>query len=234
MTLQFRHPTSSDRQLIVGRTGSGKTVAACYSLSQRNYRSAPWLVFNHKCTALIDNIEGAQHVDLDYMPKKPGIYVYHPVPENDDDAVTALLWKVYARGNTGVYYDETTMLNPRDPANRALLTQGREKKIPMIMASQRPVGLSRSTITESDFIQVFQLTDNDDIKRMTEIIPVDLKELMKTKVNEPPKLGEYFSIWYDVKKNQLFRLVPAPTEEKILDIFNKTLQPEVKQRRIFL
>lgn len=231
--MQYRFPTSADRQTVCGRTGSGKTVAACWNLSNRNFRSAPWLVFNHKHTALIDNIEGAQHVDLGYMPKKPGLYVYHPVPENDDEEVTKLLWKVYARGNTGVYCDETTMINPRDPAMRALLTQGREKKIPMIMATQRPVGLSRYAISEADFFQVFQMTDDKDIERVREFIPLDLKYWMKTRANEQPRLGAYHSLWYDVKQNYLFRMAPVPTEQKILEIFDSALNQQNKTRRIF-
>jgi hypothetical protein len=231
----YRLPTSSDRTLFVGRTGSGKTVAACWCLSQSNFRSAPWLVFNHKNTRLIDSIEGAEFVDLDYLPKKPGIYIYHPIPDVDDDAVTRLLWHVYQRGNMGVYYDEGMMINPRDPANKALLTQGREKRIPMITASQRPVGLARNVITEADFIQSFQLTDDDDIKRIREIVPFDMREYMKTRANEAPKLGEYYSLWYDVKRNVLLRISPVEGgEERILSDFRNALKPAEKRRRIFL
>lgn len=232
--MKYVFPTSADRQLITGRTGSGKSVAACWNLSNRNFRSAPWLVFNHKRTALIDNIEGAEYVGLDYMPKKPGIYVYHPRPEIDDDALTSLLWKVYGRGNAGVYFDETLMVNPRDLAMRSLLTQGREKRIPMIMATQRPVGLSRYAISESDFFQVFQLTDDRDIDRIREIVPIDLRYWIKTKANEEPKLGAYHSLWYDVKRNRLFRMAPVPSEEKILETFQKALNPPDNRRRIFL
>lgn len=232
---QYRLPTSADRTLYVGRTGSGKTVAACWCLSKQNYRSAPWLVFNHKGTALIDSIEGAEHVGLDYVPKKPGIYVYHPIPDVDDESITRLLWKVYARGNMGVFYDEGTMINARDPANKALLTQGREKRIPMITASQRPVGLARNVISEADFIQAFQLTDDDDLKRIREIVPFDMRVYMKTTANQPPMLGEYYSLWYDVKKNVLLRVAPVEGGEKrILEDFKNALQPVETRRRIFL
>jgi hypothetical protein len=192
-------------------------------------------VFNHKATALIDNIEGAEFVGLDYLPKKPGIYIYHPIPDVDDDAMTRLLWRVYQRGNMGIFYDEGTMINARDPANKALLTQGREKRIPMITASQRPVGLARNVITEADFIQTFQLTDDDDIKRIREIVPFDMREYMKTKANEEPKLGQFYSLWYDVKKNVLLRIAPVEGgEERILEDFRNALQPVDNRRRIFL
>lgn len=232
--MDFRFPTSAHRQFICGRTGSGKTVAACWNLLHRNFRSAPWIVLNHKNTALIDNIEGAEHVDLDFQPKKPGIYIYNPVPENDDDAVTKLLWRTHRRGNTGVYVDEGYMLNARDPAMRALQTQGREKKIPVIMVTQRPVALSRFCISEADFFQVFQLNDDDDIKRVRSFVPFDLKYYMKTEANEVPKLGAHSSVWYDVSRNYLVKMAPVPTEDKISQGFYEALAPKETRKKIFL
>ena len=234
MDVQFRFPDSSHRQFICGRTGSGKTVAACWNLLHRNFRSAPWIVLNHKGTALIDDIEGAEHVDLDFYPKKPGIYIYHPVPENDDEYVTKLFWKMLARGNVGLYEDEGYMINARDPGQRALLTQGREKKIPIIIATQRPVALSRFAVSEADFFQVFQLNDDEDIKRVRGFIPFDLKYWMKTEANEVPKLGQHCSIWYDVSRNNLVKLEPVPPESKILEKFYEALKPQESRKRIFI
>lgn len=236
---QFRFPDSSQRQFICGRTGSGKTVAATWNLLHRNFRTAPWVIFNHKNTALIDNLdfgenEGAQHVDLDFVPKKPGLYIYNPVPVNDDDAVTDLMWKIHRRGNTGLYVDEGYMLNPRDPAMRALQTQGREKKIPVIMVTQRPVSLSRFAVSEADFIQVFQLNDLEDIKRVKSFVPFDLQEWMKTEANEEPKLGTHCSIWYDVSRNMLVKMNPVPSEDQILDKFYDALTPKESRKTIFL
>lgn len=232
--MEFQFPTSAHRQFICGRTGSGKTVAACWNLLHRNFMSAPWIILNHKRTSLIDNIEGAHHVDLDFMPKKPGIYIYHPLPEDDNVAVTALLWKAHAKGNTGVYVDEGYMLDPRDPAMRALQTQGREKRIPVIMVTQRPIQLSRFCISEADYFQVFQLNDIEDIKRVKGFIPLDLADLMKTEANAEPKLGAYHSIWYDVSRNYLVRMAPAPREEELLAAFYERLKPKEGRRRIFL
>jgi hypothetical protein len=231
--MEFRFPTSAHRQFICGRTGSGKTVAACWNLLYRNFRSAPWVILNHKRTELIDSIEGAQHVDLDFVPKKPGLYVYHPIPETDDDDVSALLWKIWARGNTGVYVDEGYSLDERDPAMRALQTQGREKKIPVIICTQRPVKLSRFCISEADFFQIFQLNDIEDIKRVKGFVPFNLQEWMKTEANQEPKLGAYHSIWYDVSRNYLVRLGPAPSESHLLGAFRDALEPIQKRRTIF-
>jgi hypothetical protein len=232
--MDFRFPTSAHRQFICGKTGSGKTVAACWNLSNRNFLSAPWVILNHKRTELIDSIEGAQFVDLDFVPKKPGLYIYHPLPEQDDLDVTKLLWAVHRRGNTGVYVDEGYMLNARDPAMRALQTQGREKRIPVIMVTQRPVQLSRFCISEADFFQIFQLNDIEDIRRVKGFVPFNLEYYMKTEPNEPPKLGEYSSIWYDVSRNYLVRMAPAPSEDQILQAFYERLRPKETRGKIFL
>lgn len=234
--MNFRFPTSAHRQFICGRTGSGKTVAACWNLLNRNFLSAPWVILNHKQTALIDQLGelGARFVDLDFTPKKPGLYIYHPIPEQDDANVTALLWRIHARGNTGVYVDEGYMLNARDPAMRALQTQGREKRIPVIMVTQRPVQLSRFCISEADYFQIFQLNDIDDIRRVKGFVPFNLEYYMKTEPNEEPKLGAYYSIWYDVSRNYLVRLAPAPSEERLLQAFYDRLRPAETRRRIFL
>lgn len=232
--MDFRFPTSAHRQFICGRTGSGKTVAACWNLLYRNFRSAPWVILNHKQTALIDQIEGAQHVDLGYVPKKPGLYIYHPVPVQDDEAVTDLLWKVHSRGHTGLYVDEGYMLDARDPAMRAIQTQGREKKIPVIMVTQRPVQLSRFCISEADYFQIFQLNDIEDIRRVKGFVPFNLQFYMKTEPNEEPKLGAYHSVWYDVSRNYLVRLGPAPSEPDLLAQFYDALHPADSRKRIFL
>lgn len=232
--MDFRFPNSSHRQFICGRTGSGKTVAACHNLLYRNFLVDPWVILNHKGTALIDSIEGANHVDLDFVPKKPGLYVYHPIPENDDAAVTELMWKLHRRGHVGLYVDEGYMISPRDPAMRALLTQGREKRIPVITATQRPFMNSRFSISESDFFQIFQLNDIEDIRRVKGFVPFNLEYYMKTEPNEEPKLGAYYSVWYDVSRNYLVRLEPSPSEDEILDQFQDALKPAEGRRTIFL
>lgn len=229
----FKFPDATHRQFIVGTTGSGKTQAAVWNLAHRNLQSSPWIALNHKGDALLDSIEGAQHVDLDFVPKKPGLYIYHPVPENDDEAVRELLWKIHGKGNTGVYVDEGYMISPRDPAQNALLTQGRSKRIPMIIATQRPVGMTRLARSESDFFQVFYLKSKDDRKVVQEFIPVDLEELMVAPVNTEPPLPKYHSLWYDVHRNRLFKMDPVPDAGTILDMFTPQL-PQLERKKVFL
>jgi hypothetical protein len=222
----MRVPNTSQRQLVMGRTGSGKTRAACWNLGMRNLAFMPWVVINHKGEELIDSIEGAQHVDLDFTPKKPGLYIYHPVPDNDDEAVTKLLWSIHAQEHTGIYVDEGYMIDRKDPAMQAILTQGRSKHIPMIILSQRPVWLTRFAVSEADFYQVFQLTDKSDRERIKSFIPTDLEFWMAQEANRPARLPQYHSLWYDVGRNELVMMKPVPDDDTI----RASIESQLEQR----
>lgn len=220
----MRLPTSKDRTLITGRTGSGKTQGAVWLLSHSNYLSAPWIVLNHKNTALIDDIPGARHVDNSELPKKPGIYVYHPIPGRDDDEVEKLLFHVWARGHMGVYVDEGYMIDPRSDMLNACYTQGREKHIPMITLSQRPSGISRFAISEAEFFMLFHIIERKDRDRVRGFIPTDLEALMHSDAGEDRMLPEYHSLYFDVAKNRLEILRPVPPADIILQSFEDRLK----------
>jgi hypothetical protein len=225
-------PNDTQRQLILGKNGSGKTRAAVYNLSKRNLTSGTWVVLNHKREELINSIDGAEFIDdLNWVPKKPGLYIYQPLPVSDNDAVTAFMWKLYERERIGLYIDEGYMIDQKDAAMQAILTQGRSKRIPTIILSQRPVWLSRFAVSESEFFQIFQLTDERDRKTIRSFVPFNLEEIMKTEVNQAPKLPLYHSIWYNSNNNQLVMLKPVPDDDTILSRFQIQLD---SKRKIFL
>jgi len=218
--MTIRMPNDRQRILVLGKTGTGKTCAAVWHLSQKDFKRKAWIVLNHKGDDLIDSIEGAHHVDLNFRPKKPGLYIYHPIPDVDDSEVTQLLWDIHAMGDIGVYVDEGYMIPNRDPAFQALLTQGRSKKIPMIILSQRPVWLTRFAISESDFFQIFQLGDQRDRQTVQGFVPVDLEKLMQAPVNTQPALKKFHSIYYDVGANKCVIMTPVPTADAVLARFD--------------
>src|SRR5271170_6704875 len=135
-----RLPNDKQRLAIIGRTGSGKTVAALWHLSKRSIDVKPWLVFDFKGDEHINAIEGATHssLDLKLTAKSKGLYIVHPLPHETKE-VESLMWRLWERGNVGVYVDEGYMIDNGNKAYKAILTQGRSKRIPVITLTQRPV-----------------------------------------------------------------------------------------------
>lgn len=215
----MRLPTDTQRLSIVGRTGSGKTVAAVWHLSNSGFDYMPWIVYDFKRDPLLAQIAdlgahmeiGAYHIGLDELPSRPGIYLVHPHPD-DIDPVRQQMMRIWAQENTGVFVDEGYMVcgptNP-NPAFRSLLTQGRSKHIPMITLSQRPVWLDRFAFSESDFYQIFALNHVGDRKKIQEYVPDDLRKPL------PP----YHSYYHDVGNSETVVMRPVPTDEEILQVF---------------
>lgn len=215
------NPGIQDRVAVMGATGTGKTQRMLHLLSRAYFTEQPYIIFNYKQDDLLNSIERRRELSLsDKVPTAPGIYSIAPHPD-DDDAVNAWLWKLWERGNTGVVFDEGYMAPWRGSkgAFPALLTQGRSKQIPMFVGTQRPAWISRFVFTEAQFYSIFRLQHRDDKGKIQEFIP---EETDLRKVNLP----EYCSLWYDVKRNSMFKLAPVPDAAEILDDIDFRLRPK--------
>lgn len=200
---------------MYGKTGEGKTVAALWHLSQRSIDTRPWLIFDFKEDEHIGAIPYAAEIELGTVPKEPGLYVVRPVPESDDDAVEQTMWNIWDRGRVGVFIDEGYMVNQRNKAFKALLTQGRSKSIPMITLTQRPVWMSRFAISEADYHQVFFLSDASDRETVQRFIPHDFP---------PKRLPRYHSYYYDVANDEFMGLKPVPALDSTMATFEQRLE----------
>lgn len=221
-------PGPSDRTFIVGRSGSGKTVGALFQLALSDFDERPWIVVDFKKDSGIGKIPGAQKIALDVKLEKlePGIYIVRPELWQSNE-VENLLLRVWETEDIGLFIDEGYMLN-NSTAFRSILTQGRSKKISVFFLSQRPSFIDRFVISEATFIQVFDLIDKNDKKRVGEFVPYDF-------VNEPD-LPPFNSIWFDVNVKRLTKLAPVPKLGDIYAIFRQRmpeeqLEREVRQRR---
>jgi hypothetical protein len=213
MTEGFRYPDDSHRITIIGKTGSGKTQGAAWQLSRRSFQHRPWIIFDYKYDSLLNDIRGTHELGVtEKIPKKPGLYIVHPTPGEDED-VEKMLWAIWEREKVGVYLDEGYMLPTRSPAFQAILTQGRSKQIPLIMLTQRPSWITRFALSEADFIQLYQLTDQRDVKTCKSFLPLPIER----------PIPQYHSWWYDNSQNFRAILTPVPDREKILDAFRKRL-----------
>lgn len=201
---KFYLPGPTDRVSVIGRTGSGKTTLAAWLLSHMHRKSRPSVIVDFKGDSFLSSIQGLRELDTNSRaPRSPGLYVIRPLP-NETDETEDFLWKIWERGNTLVYVDEAHMLHGSG-AFQALLTQGRSKKIPMIVLTQRPSWVSRFVFSEADFYSVFHLNDVRDHKIVQSFVPIDLTKQME----------EYHSYWHNVKRYSTIHLQPVPDQDSI-------------------
>lgn len=212
-------PDDSQRLMIVGPTGSGKTVAAIFQLAYRRYDEMPWLIFNYKRDELIDGIPGSHFLELDQFPRRPGIYIYHPEPQRDQEWVDQLLRQAWKDKNTGIYIDEMLVWGQYNQSFRLLLTQGRSLHCPIIGCTQRPRFVDMFAFSEADFLQVFRLRKKSDVKTIQEHMP---------EYDGGRGLRRYHSYYYDVVEDTMTPLRPVPD----VDLLYRTFYNRLKPRRI--
>ena len=203
-------PGPSDRTIIVGQTGSGKTWFGVWLLSHQDIARRPWVIIDYKREELFRKLGKAAFRSIlnpsSPAPKKPGLHLIQPF-ESDDDAMDAFLWRVWKQKNIGLYIDEGMMIPAgRGSAMRALLTQGRSLKTPVIALSQRPVEIDRYFFSEATFFAEFFLMDREDRKTLTRYTPFDADDVPEN----------HHCYWYNAKTRRVDYLAPVPDAETFL------------------
>lgn len=217
---KLRLPGPTDRVTIIGPTGSGKTHAAMWHLSNASFLNRPYVVIDPKREELVSQIEDANYIAVGEIPKYPGIYVVNPVP-SDAPLVDKMLIDIWDRENIGVWLDEGLMFGTGDGID-ACFTQGRSKHIPMIMLMQRPVWVSRFAISEATFIQYFGLEDERDQRTVKAFAKIPVEK----------QLPQFYSYYYDVPRKQNYLFKPMPDAKNILDTINSRLATLKPQRKV--
>ena len=136
---------------------------------------------------------------LGQMPGKLGLYDMHVNP-GQEDQLEDWLWKIWAKGNVGLFCDEVSLIPQRD-AFKAILRQGRSKLIPVIACTQRPVDIDREVFTESQYKMIFRLDDVRDYKTVQGFT-------RGAAIDKP--LPRHWSYWYDGPRSRLLTLQPVP------------------------
>ena len=211
-----RLPGPTHKLAIVGRTGSGKTVAAIWHLSNADFDERPWIILDYKNDELINRIGRAEIINYDELPSEPGIYILKVLP-GQEEKVSEWFRQVWETENRGVLIDEGYMIDRNDQWFNACLTQGRSKQISMIILSQRPVWLSRFVFSETDFFQVFDLTHSKDLDKVREYVRDD----ERLQLEKP--LAEFNSFYYDVGRRRLETFGPVPDEGELLNAIDERL-----------
>lgn len=209
-----RLPAPDNRTAIIGSTGSGKTFLAAWLLGTRDFHLRPWVIFDFKGDKLIRDLKATEINVFGPPPKRPGLYVVRPIPDAHDEAVELFLWRCWQQENIGLYFDEGYMIPARSVALKALLTQGRSKRIEMITLIQRPVWCSKFIFSEASFIGVMRVTTEDDRKTVKGYLDID-------RVNRLPK---YHSLWYDVDEQAGTVFKPVPGRAALIEAINSRLE----------
>lgn len=224
-------PKDDEHTVVVGQNGTGKSQFGAWLLSTRPLKRKVHFLIDYKGEDLFNSLERARHIDFSDNPKKPGLYILHAGP-GDEDEVKEFLWKIWRRENVGLFVDEAYMLPPEYGKNRpfeAILTQGRSKRIPVITLSQRPVKVSRFVFSEAAHLVAFNLSDKRDRKTLTELAPEDFFEWVPPEYREtgiPP----YHARWYSVKANAgqgaRYLAKPVPDADTIREAIDSQLEPK--------
>ena len=176
-TIKNLLPRRTERMLIVGTTGCGKTTLASHLLEASNYGCI--LVIDPKCMYGGPNgQEGYKLVrrpsDLRKCRRGDTRIQFRPDEKHSTvwDYDEVYRW-AYRRRDVMVYTDETFAVMHRSYSPdglRACITQGRELGVGMIFATQRPKGIDLRILTESEVFAMFELRHREDRKRMAEFM----------------------------------------------------------------
>lgn len=217
----FRLPSVSDRLLVAGRTGSGKTRMGAWVLSEAPFDQQPYVVVDYKGEDLFAMTDSIREIGYRDVLKHPGLYILRP-RSDEAEAVEAWLWKIHARERTGLFIDEGYGIAPRSGALQAILTQGRSKRIPVIYLAQRPAHISAFVASEASHFSVFALSKKDDRDRIRDYLTQEQNDA----VDLEAALPDFHSHWFDVKRNRHFVMQPVPGDDDILNRIEDRLQPK--------
>lgn len=175
-------PKQTERALLVGMTGSGKTTLARYLLAYRRYCVIAdykglirWPEFTAYTT--LRRLVRAREEKLSYRPS---------YAESIDEDARSRFWEwVYKRGNTTVYNDETAATTEKNTFPYyfgACLMRGRERGIELWSATQRPKDIPQIVLSESENVYSFRLRlpqDRERVEALTGIPRQWIAELQK-------------------------------------------------------
>lgn len=220
---RWRLPELDSRVTISGKTGSGKTQFAAWLLAQAQFDQIPFVIIDYKRDGLLSAIGRATEIDISEVPKRKGLYIVHPHPDEKDE-VENWLARAWEKQNIGIMVDEGYLLPVKKWFNHILVT-GRSRHIPVYTLSQRPVFLPRFVYTEATFYSAFALNDLRDHKTVEGFVDTT-SPVWDMRTALPP----YYSRWYDNGRDTSLIIPPAPDAATILQMFDDRLK--VKKRWI--
>jgi hypothetical protein len=192
--------------VVIGANGTGKTVLGAWILSRQRFDKRPWVALDFKNEELWDRVGDPpmRPLKLGRLPGKTGLYRMEVRP-GQEELLEDWLWRVWETENIGLFCDEVSLV-PQKAAFKAILRQGRSKRIPVISCTQRPVDVDREVFTESQFVSCFRLSDERDYKIVQGFTG-------RAAIDRP--LPRHWSYWYDANKAELSVLKPCPPPDSV-------------------
>lgn len=184
-------------------------------LSHARLDVRPWVCIDFKKEVIFDKVgfPPIQSIRFgDRLPKKPGVYLISPRP-GQDAQLEAFLWQVWHKENIGLYVDEASLMPEQSESFRAILQQGRSKRIPVIGCTQRPVNVVRALFSEADFYCVYRMVDKRDYRVVEGFVPGDLSK----------PLPWHHWHWYDRTRNVLLAMSPVPPPDTVAANLNRKI-----------
>jgi hypothetical protein len=196
------------RALILGKTGSGKTIGASWLLSRSPGR---WVVLNSKhdefLTSLAPSVEWNAKAIIK-ASKKHRVLIAHPDDFEPDVLDDVLFELCESRQAIGVFVDELMYLHKGNgragPGLMGLLTRGRSRKQSFIGCSQRPAYLSNFCYSESEYFGIYNLKLKADWSKVVEFS--GQPSIVRSRANHQ-------WAWVDVGEDALTEFKPVPLHD---------------------
>ncbi len=222
---RFKWPSDSDRCMIIGMTGTGKTRAAVHQLSHRSINDMTWIAMDFKGDDTLAQMPVTDIMDIDEeIPSNPGLYYLKVEPSRRGAATTEFFKRAYERGECGILIDETLAIGNANEGFNLCLFLGRSRKVPMIMCTQRPVGMEVNARNQATFWQIFKIRNKKDRDSLREDVPEELIDLEKP-------LPQYQSYWFDVARDYTAKLKPTPPEEESFERIMRRMWTPPKEEK---
>lgn len=192
----------SERWLIVGTTGSGKSTAAKWLL---NFYEPPIVVLDSKKSGFqgfkADSVSSGISKIKRKFRKIPKLIRITP-QKDEEEEIENIYDACLDRGNITIVEDEA-LLVPVSPGRKYAFITGRSEGVGIISCTQRPFGVIREAISESERKWEFMMHDKKDKQRISEFcsIPVDLE------------LDRFESAYYDSSNGELKLFDPLENKD---------------------
>jgi energy-coupling factor transporter ATP-binding protein EcfA2 len=199
----------NDRVLIVGKTGSGKTVLARHLFD--SMRGARRTAVDPKGRLQLGITPARSTAAIDLAAP-----VSHFIPGTLEDAeyeeAFSKLW--HAGGPRVVWLDESfgpTRAGYAPQALRFIVQQGREVGVGLIACSQRPVNIEATLRTEAEHLFIFVPAPHRiDLDSLALEIGCSSEVLAKTMRDLQAQEGDHSHLWYRRNTDELVPCAPLP------------------------